>query len=364
MKPGKGKRKGLRRYLPPLLLTTAFGFVAAEVMATHTVTKVEDIRNTKHNMIMNPDIGAFGVGGNTATIGVCVFCHTPHGANPSLPLAPLWNRSVPVDTTYTPYDAPNFDASGTTPGQPKGVSLACLSCHDGTIAIDALINAPGSGGFRVENRAVWGSVSIDLIAFTGPLVDGNSSLAEGERNATEGNTVTGVAGSPFLGGIHDTVTDGVTSEGAEYFPNLGINLGDDHPIGMQVPATGFNADTGGMLDPQFSLIGANSTLAGGSNGSSVKFITKNGQIPYDKRDRIRAYPSTGRAGAYYVECASCHNPHTPRVSFLRLPSGQGVGIMPSTPIPNTWSQKDYDAGLNWAQRPNSGSAVCLSCHQK
>jgi hypothetical protein len=356
--------------LPPLLIAAAFGLVASEVMATHTVTEVEDIRNTKHNMTRNPDIkGGAASAGQTMT-EVCIFCHTPHGAHPDLTgMAPLWNRNVPDDLSYTPYEAPNFDASGLSPGIPKGVSLACLSCHDGTIALDALINGPGSGGFTVANRGIGGGSSIDYIGFTGGLVDVNSSLSEGPRGPDEGFTVSGVTGSPFTGGIHDTVTDGSGApEGGQFFPNLGRNLSDDHPIGMQIPAAGFVSDPGGTIDPQFSLIGLNSRTSSGTDDGTVKFITKIlGNYPEDKRDRIRAYPSNiQNPAAYYVECASCHNPHTPRVSFLRLPSGQG-SITPLTPIPNSWNAIDGDgggAGLLWAQRPNSGSAVCLSCHQK
>ena len=43
---------------------------------------------------------------------------------------------------YTPYSSTTMD---TSVGQPDGISLACLSCHDGTIAVDSIANAPGSG---------------------------------------------------------------------------------------------------------------------------------------------------------------------------------------------------------------------------
>lgn len=74
---------------------------------------------------------------------VCVYCHTPHGANKNVQ-APLWNRIVNTSGTYTPYNSSTID---TSPGQPIGVSLACLSCHDGTIALDNIVNAPGSGNY-------------------------------------------------------------------------------------------------------------------------------------------------------------------------------------------------------------------------
>ncbi len=71
---------------------------------------------------------------------VCVYCHTPHSANTTLD-APLWNRNSPA-TTYNLYNSPTMD---NPPGSVTGTSLACLGCHDGTIAVDEIINAPGPG---------------------------------------------------------------------------------------------------------------------------------------------------------------------------------------------------------------------------
>ncbi len=68
---------------------------------------------------------------------ICVFCHTPHNSSPS---GPLWNRHDP-GTTYTPYNSTTIQAA---PGQPSGVSILCLSCHDGTIALGDLISRPGT----------------------------------------------------------------------------------------------------------------------------------------------------------------------------------------------------------------------------
>ncbi|MBI3609373.1 MAG: hypothetical protein HY204_01560 [Nitrospirae bacterium] len=385
MKSFQGKSKGLRRYALPLLMISACGFVASEVMATHTVTETEDIRNTKHYMIGNPDVLARGATTFPPMSEVCVFCHTPHGANGATQaLAPLWNRNLPDSGTYKEYNAVNFDRGGNTPGKPKGVSLACLSCHDGTIAVDALINAPGSGGFEKLNLGITGNISIPAIDFGGGIIDTDSSMRGGAlppdyRNGTETNLT---SLSPYSGGIHDTITGVIGGaspiESAYPFPNLDIDLSDDHPIGMAVPDPRFCGGLCASFDPQFSLIGKNSSLDGGTAGSSVMFVTKDGQLATDKRDRIRLYPSDYPTNRYYVECASCHNPHTPRVSFLRLPSSirkdiRTTGVIdnpldywhitgPTDTIDTAWSATD--AGVTWGQKPNSGSAICLSCHQK
>ena len=87
---------------------------------------------TKHNLSVT------GPGPVKATeeTQVCVFCHTPHNANPS---APLWNREL-SGANYTPYASGSLQA---TVGQPNGYSRLCLSCHDGTIAIGKVNNIGG-----------------------------------------------------------------------------------------------------------------------------------------------------------------------------------------------------------------------------
>ncbi len=76
---------------------------------------------------------------------VCIFCHAPHNASP---VRPLWNRTMPLDS-YTIYASRALDA---TPGQPTGTSKMCLSCHDGTIALGAVVSRAGpiamSGGVQ------------------------------------------------------------------------------------------------------------------------------------------------------------------------------------------------------------------------
>lgn len=91
------------------------------------------IMGTKHNLSSS---GPGPIKALTET-QVCVFCHTPHNANPLG--VPLWNRAF-TEANYTPYDSPSIQA---TIGQPTGASKLCLSCHDGTIAIGAVRNLGG-----------------------------------------------------------------------------------------------------------------------------------------------------------------------------------------------------------------------------
>ena len=73
---------------------------------------------------------------------VCVFCHTPHNAAPAVP---LWNRTM-SSATYQVYEGMDLEI---TPEQPTSAnhfaSAACLSCHDGTVAVNSLVNDPVGG---------------------------------------------------------------------------------------------------------------------------------------------------------------------------------------------------------------------------
>jgi predicted CXXCH cytochrome family protein len=79
---------------------------------------------------------------NPNTDRVCVFCHTPHDNTVASP--PLWNNTGRDGdgTGFTMYDSPTMDMLEVTNGQPVGVSLACLGCHDGVTAMDSLLQAP------------------------------------------------------------------------------------------------------------------------------------------------------------------------------------------------------------------------------
>lgn len=67
---------------------------------------------------------------------VCIYCHAPHNTNTS---APLWNHTLST-ATYTLYTSTTLNASGAAIG---GVSKVCLSCHDGTVAVDSFGGATG-----------------------------------------------------------------------------------------------------------------------------------------------------------------------------------------------------------------------------
>lgn len=74
------------------------------------------------------------------TTEICEPCHTPHNSDVTVSDAPLWNHEV-TTATYTLYTSPTLDA---TVGQPSSNSKLCLSCHDGTVALDSFGGNTGS----------------------------------------------------------------------------------------------------------------------------------------------------------------------------------------------------------------------------
>ena len=71
-------------------------------------------------------------GSSWANYEICIVCHTPHNANLSVTAAPLWNHQL-TSSTFQTYTSVTLNA---TVGQPNQSSKLCLSCHDGTVAMD------------------------------------------------------------------------------------------------------------------------------------------------------------------------------------------------------------------------------------
>jgi hypothetical protein len=100
----------------------------------------------------------------------CQVCHIPHKAqNYSSSHAPLWNHTM-SSSTYLTYDQNN---SATYKGGTitLGSSLACLSCHDGSVAIN---QTSGYSGAKATN-ALSGS-AVFTPSFAIETVGGASDL--------------------------------------------------------------------------------------------------------------------------------------------------------------------------------------------
>jgi hypothetical protein len=109
--------------------------------------------------------------------GTCTPCHSAHFTDDAQ-IAPLWAHGTSA-ATFTPYSSPTLNASV---GQPSGNSLACLSCHDGTVALNQGISAKiGSSSAALEYIDAAAEIGTDLhtthpISFT---YNGGLAAADG-----------------------------------------------------------------------------------------------------------------------------------------------------------------------------------------
>jgi predicted CXXCH cytochrome family protein len=73
---------------------------------------------------------------------VCNICHVPHHGSTE---GPLWSHAI-TTATFTLYGSPSMNASVAQPGM---VSKLCLSCHDGTVAINDFVGHTGTATTRI-----------------------------------------------------------------------------------------------------------------------------------------------------------------------------------------------------------------------
>lgn len=113
------------------------------------------VRNSRHDMVASGFASA-PVGGSTE---VCIFCHTPHGAQTSVTQAPLWNNydtaAVTVGNIYNSYST-NFTTTQALVSATD--ARLCLSCHDGSVGMP--INQPNSGNMEVVVAKVMAANTI------------------------------------------------------------------------------------------------------------------------------------------------------------------------------------------------------------
>ena len=119
---------------------------------------------------MRHDFGARSSGNRQQ---LCSPCHMPQQARTAGLVAPMWGHET-TSASFTTYESPAPNASADRPG---GVTKLCLSCHDGTIAIDSFAGL-------VEPRTIGrrGNAGVDLtrhhpVSF---VYDSALAVADGE----------------------------------------------------------------------------------------------------------------------------------------------------------------------------------------
>jgi hypothetical protein len=121
-----------------LAAIAAIGVLSAAGSAFAGIPAATGVNGSLHDMTKVVPATADSMG------RVCVYCHTPHHAvtkNPAgLPL-PLWNHTIASDdSAFSPYvwaTPDNSNGGAFDILDPlAGPSRICMSCHDGSIAID------------------------------------------------------------------------------------------------------------------------------------------------------------------------------------------------------------------------------------
>lgn len=120
------------------LVTLAAGVLLSMGGAAHA-----GIAATKHNLSTSHSAAGQTIYSSDQP-EICIFCHTPHDAikNDNIP---LWNHALSATAAYGVYTSPTFDSTdeaevGGVTAATAAVTNLCLSCHDGTVAINSFNN--------------------------------------------------------------------------------------------------------------------------------------------------------------------------------------------------------------------------------
>ncbi len=281
-------------------------------------TRIADIRNTKHNLSVS------GTGSVTAVSEsqICVFCHTPHGAEPIQ--APLWNRKL-AGSTYTPYLSSSMVANpAELAAAPDGYSKLCLSCHDGTMALGTVdvLNGQSPASIAMNGTGVGGTMPTGAGALTG------------------------------------------------YTRDLGVNLTNDHPISFTYDSTLASKD-GELWAPDGTTVG---TRVPGSltkpllplEAGKLECTTCHdphirdtdptlGDIKFLRANRLQAAAPTG--GAFNPNsdtiCLACHDKAGPTWAYS---AHANPLVANETYTASAAAQREFPSGTQVWQ------AACLNCH--
>ena len=304
-------------------------------VATHTAT------DTAAGNPVTGEANLFGkhnltpTGANTGEI--CAFCHTPQGSESSVGSPPLWNRTAQPLSNYRAYSS-----LGSATAEATGsVSMSCLSCHDGSQAPNIAINTP-------DLRLNVGDVQVDIgndlrnhhpvgIQYAGggqnqyaPDI-GLNPRAIYDRNA-EANRYADVDDkfSIDTGNKFNEIYLGSGGSGLKSFFFFKYAFADVLPLSNE---GNFDSTKGGFNKSTYNGTG-NSTVWWVKTSGSKKGRQKTDLYLFTRTDTIDSLPGESILNRPYVECATCHDPHSTNPTFLRMPGG------------------------------NERSQICLTCHNK
>ena len=132
---------------------------------------------------------------------ICIVCHTPHNAQ-ALTSAPLWNHTYTTQT-FNVYSGFDLDA---TVGQPSEASKLCLSCHDGTVALDSFGGATGTNPIGSGSANLGTSLTNDhpiSMTYDGGLASSDGGLKDPTSQAVAALLHSGKVECSSCHDVHD-----------------------------------------------------------------------------------------------------------------------------------------------------------------
>ncbi len=309
----------MNRFWLRVVLLLAIGALSIPFARAERQSKVSE---TKHNLSTSSADGNTKSGTESQ---ICVFCHTPHGAN-TTNVSPLWNRAT-SGATYNAYSSESLDArfvlASNWLGQPLGSSKLCLSCHDGTIALGNVVNAPGAGA--------------------------------GSAISVAGSTTTTMPAG--------TNTDGASPAQSGYTRLIGSDLRNDHPISITYDSTLAARDgelrvpnaqqqiTGLAQNSNHPLVGPRAPGQGSGIGNSAAssglYGTKSTRPVLPLENTTGAGSGTGQ-----VQCTTCHDPH---IKETDLTAEKNIKFLRRPRFQLDVATGNYQDGKD---------IICLACHDK
>ncbi len=282
--------------------------------STPTAPIGTSVATSLHNL--NNVYGTNAIHNDYGTSQVCLPCHTPHSVpTANLNLAKLWNHQM-SSATYVTY---NGTASSTSYlSSVDEVSRKCLSCHDGTVAVDAFGNNPslsGTIGTMKSNPSTVGFV-----------VGDNGNLQHDHPIDVLYNS------SSKYTGTNTTATAGTFTYAA-----IWSSTSKNDPSTFSI--TGYTSSKWGTTNNY--TVNALSAISFYKPSGSTQPVTITDSNPTGASSSsttggVTTYTHTLTVGSQYVYCLSCHDPHNSG------PSGS----------------------YHFLKVPNDNSQLCLTCHNK
>ncbi|MDO9042845.1 MAG: cytochrome c3 family protein [Desulfocapsaceae bacterium] len=376
--------------------TSIFIVVTALLLGSGELVHGNSIRFSKHDLSSSGGqaIKASGLD------QVCVFCHTPHNARADIPY--LWSRSAQT-STYIPYTSTTMMAPAGhvgSNGQPTGASKLCLSCHDGTIALGAVLFSesspiPFSGATTLGGRST--SLGTDLSDDHPVSFDYQSSITGGNTELVTASTIAFTSISPVkldstgqlqCTACHDPHDDAFgkflvkSNQGSA----LCITCHTKSGWAASIHATSTRTYSGTGVNP---LPSASTTVAYNACGNChrphtagrhqrlLKQVNEednclachSGQVAIQSNianelTKVYRHPVASYLGVHdahedftasvtkHVECEDCHNPHQVKNTTAAAPlvSGRNIGVQGITA-----------AGAKTTNAANLYE-ICFKCH--